>query len=85
MIYLMARAFSRCQEHEGMRSIKPKGSGIPLAQGNVHERNHPFGGLSFQSFGFLWLKLQNMLRANQCLKARSTTSKQTTHANLILR
>jgi hypothetical protein len=29
-IYLMARAFSRCQEHEETGNIKPKSSGVPF-------------------------------------------------------
>jgi len=83
MIYLVARAFSRCQEHEETGHIKPKSSGVPLAQENVHERNRSFGGILFHSFGFLWLKLQNMLRANQRLK--SDQQPQSSHTNLILR
>lgn len=36
MIHSMARASSRCQEHEGTGNIIPRSSGVPLVQLNVH-------------------------------------------------
>ena len=62
----------------------PSCSGVPLAQKIVHERFQSFGVFTFQSLGFLWLKLQNMQRANQRLKERLTSLIRTNQTNSIL-